>query len=342
MQKKTLNQYLSERCKFNEIINPELKLLTEAIADTCKKISYKINQEEFDEIEITDNLPKKNIQGEVQKKLDIIANKIFLETNKKSGCLSAMASEEMENIYLISQNDQNGKYLLLFDPIDGSSNIAVNISIGSIFSVLVSPENMLITEQDFLQSGRKQVLAGYTIYGPKTQLVFTLGYGVVSFTLDCQTNSWILTNENICIPKDTKEFSTNMSNMNYWDKPIQRYIKDCLLGLQGPLHKDYNMRWVATMVADVHRILINGGIFLYTKDNRDPDKKGKLRLMYEANPMSFIIEQAGGIAISDNLRTLDIKPEELHQRVSLILGSKNEVLRINTDYLRSNIKNISF
>ncbi|KAG1209651.1 hypothetical protein G6F35_010680 [Rhizopus arrhizus] len=221
-----------------------------------------------------------------------------------------------------------GDFLLLFDPLDGSSNIDVNVSIGTIFSVLHAPHNVSgapVCEQDFLQPGDKQVVAGYAVYGPQTMLVLTIGKGVVGFTLDREMGSWVLTHDNIQVPEDTKEFAINMSNMRHWAPPVKRYVDDCLAGSTGPLGKDYNMRWIASMVADVHRILTRGGIFIYPWDKKDPSKAGKLRLMYEANPMGLLVEQAGGAASTGRERILDIQPDQLHQRVPVFLGSREEV-----------------
>jgi fructose-1,6-bisphosphatase I len=240
-----------------------------------------------------------------------------------------MASEEMDTIYVVPNRYPQGEYLLLFDPLDGSSNIDVNVSIGTIFSVLKKPESSdKVTESDFLQSGQAQVAAGYCVYGPQTTLVLTVGDGVAMFTLDREQGSFVLTQENVRIPEDTREFAINMSNMRHWDKPVADYIAECLAGSSGPRGKDFNMRWVASMVADVHRILTRGGVFMYPWDKREPDKPGKLRLMYEANPMGWLVEQAGGMATNGNQRILDIQPTLLHQRVSVFLGSKNEVARV--------------
>jgi fructose-1,6-bisphosphatase I len=242
-----------------------------------------------------------------------------------------MASEEMETIHLIPNRYPKGEFLLLFDPLDGSSNIDVNVSIGTIFSVLRAPSDVSgreVTEQDFLQPGSTQVCAGYAVYGPQTMLILTIGHGVVGFTLDREMGSWILTHENMTIPADTKEFAINMSNMRHWAEPVRRYIDECLAGKTGPREKDFNMRWVASMVADVHRLMTRGGIFMYPWDSREPGKPGKLRLMYEANPMSMLVEQAGGAATDGRQRILDIQPTGLHQRVSVVLGSKNEVERV--------------
>jgi fructose-1,6-bisphosphatase I len=279
-----------------------------------------------------------NVQGEVQKKLDIIANEVLIEANEWGGHLAAMASEEMDSIYAVPNRYPQGEYLLLFDPLDGSSNIDVNVSIGTIFSVLKKTEgNVAVQEADFLQAGSAQVAAGYCVYGPQTTLVMTVGDGVAMFTLDREQGSFVLTQEHVQIPADTKEFAINMSNMRHWDEPVKHYIDECLAGKSGPRGKDFNMRWVASMVADVHRILTRGGVFMYPWDKREPDKPGKLRLMYEANPMSWLVEQAGGAATNGEQRILDIQPTQLHQRVSVFLGSKNEVDHV-TELHRSNKK----
>jgi fructose-1,6-bisphosphatase I len=256
---------------------------------------------------------------------------VLIEANEWGGHLAAMASEEMEGIHVVPNRYPQGEYLLLFDPLDGSSNIDVNVSIGTIFSVLKKPEGgQGVSEQDFLQPGARQVAAGYCIYGPQTTLVLTVGSGVAMFTLDREQGSFVLTQENVQIPHDTKEFAINMSNLRHWDAPVRRYIDECLAGKEGPRGKDFNMRWVASMVADVHRILTRGGIFLYPWDKREPEKPGKLRLLYEANPMGWLVEQAGGAATSGRQRILDVQPKNLHERVSVILGSKNEVERVTS------------
>jgi fructose-1,6-bisphosphatase I len=276
------------------------------------------------------------VQGEVQKKLDIIANEVLIEANEWGGHLAAMASEEMEGIYVVPNRFPQGEYLLMFDPLDGSSNIDVNVSIGTIFSVLTKPEGSKgVSEDDFLQPGTAQVAAGYCVYGPQTTLVLTVGDGVAMFTLDREQGSWVLTADDIKIPEDTKEFAINMSNMRHWDAPVTRYIDECLAGTTGPRAKDFNMRWIASMVADVHRILTRGGVFLYPWDKREPGKAGKLRLMYEANPMAFLVEQAGGAATNARQRIMELQPGKLHERVAVVLGSKNEVERITAYHLDS-------
>jgi fructose-1,6-bisphosphatase I len=275
-----------------------------------------------------------NVQGEVQKKLDIISNEVLIEANEWGGHLAAMASEEMDSIHVVPHRYPQGEYLLLMDPLDGSSNIDVNVSIGTIFSVLRKVGHSRgVSEEDFLQPGKHQAAAGYCVYGPQTTLALTVGDGVAMFTLDREQGSWVLTHDNVAIPDDTKEFAINMSNQRHWAVPVQRYIGECLEGKDGPRGKDFNMRWVGSMVADVHRLLSRGGVFLYPWDRREPDKPGKLRLMYEANPMAFLVEQAGGMASDGRARIMDVVPKTLHERTSVILGSKNEVQRA-TDYHR--------
>jgi fructose-1,6-bisphosphatase I len=323
----SLTQHLIEQQRLHNSIPAELRLLIEVVGRACKSISHAVGKGALGEVLGTAG--SENVQGEVQKKLDIISNDILLEANEWGGHLAAMASEEMETIHLIPNRYPQGEYMLLFDPLDGSSNIDVNVSIGTIFSVLKAPEGMHTpTEQDFLQKGAKQVAAGYAVYGPQTVLVLTTGNGVHCFTLDREMGAWVLTQRDIQIPVDTKEFAINASNMRHWHAPVKRYVDEMLAGVTGPLQKDFNMRWVASMVADVHRILSRGGIFMYPADTRDLSMPGKLRLMYEANPMAFIVEQAGGAATDGRQRILDIQPTQLHQRVPVFLGSKNEVERV--------------
>jgi fructose-1,6-bisphosphatase I len=327
MPKKTsLTRYLVEQQRLAGHIPPELRLLLEVVARACKRISHAIKKGALGEV--MGSADSENIQGEMQKKLDIIANEVLIEANEWGGHLAAMASEEMEGIYVVPNRYPQGEYLLMFDPLDGSSNIDVNVSIGTIFSVLIKPEGLGVSEHDFLQAGSKQVAAGYCVYGPQTTLVLTVGDGVVVFTLDSEQGSFMLTEEDLRIPPDTQEFAINMSNRRHWAAPVQRYIDECLQGQDGPRGKDFNMRWVGSMVADVHRILSRGGVFMYPWDKREPNKPGKLRLMYEANPMSWLVEQAGGAASNGQQRIMEITPGQLHERVSVFLGSKNEVERL--------------
>jgi fructose-1,6-bisphosphatase I len=334
----SLTRYLVEQQRIDGRIPPELRLLLEVVARACKRIAISVNKGALGEV--LGSAGSENVQGEVQKKLDIIANEVLIDANEWGGHLAAMASEEMDSIYPVPNRYPQGEYLLLFDPLDGSSNIDVNVSIGTIFSVLKKPNDdpqsiEPVCEQDFLQPGSQQVAAGYCIYGPQTTLVLTVGNGVVMFTLDREQGSWVMTADQVRIPEDTKEFAINMSNMRHWDEPVKRYIDECLAGKEGPRGKDFNMRWIASMVADVHRILCRGGVFMYPWDKREPSKPGKLRLMYEANPMGWLVEQAGGAATNGHERILDVQPTELHQRVSVILGSKNEVERVTAYHVES-------
>ena len=330
----SLTRYLVEQQRLDGHIPSQLRLLLEVVARACKGISQAVSKGALGGMLGTAG--SENVQGEVQKKLDIIANEVLIEANEWGGHLAAMASEEMDSIYVVPNRYPQGEYLLLFDPLDGSSNIDINASIGTIFSVLKKPEGHAgVEEKDFLQPGNQQVAAGYCIYGPQTTLVLTVGDGVAMFTLDREQGSFVLIEENVRIPADTKEFSINMSNMRHWDEPVKRYINECLEGQAGPREKDFNMRWIAAMVGDVHRILCRGGVFLYPWDKREPEKAGKLRLMYEANPMAWLIEQAGGAATNGRERILDLQPTKLHERVSVILGSKNEVERATSYHLKA-------
>ncbi|PWK38073.1 class 1 fructose-bisphosphatase [Cupriavidus plantarum] len=327
MTRISLTRYLVEEQRKHNTIQPELRLLIEVVARACKAISNAVSKGAL--AGVLGSAGTGNVQGETQQKLDVIANEVLLDANEWGGHLAAMASEEMDSFYEIPNRYPKGEYLLLFDPLDGSSNIDVNVSIGTIFSVLHMPKpGQTVTEADFMQPGTHQVAAGYAVYGPQTTLVLTVGNGVHMFTLDREAGSFVLTQQDVKIPEDTKEFAINMSNMRHWAPPVRQYIDECLEGEEGPRGKNFNMRWVASMVADVHRILTRGGIFMYPWDKRDPDKPGKLRLMYEANPMAMLVEQAGGAATNGIDRILDVEPTKLHQRVSVILGSKNEVDRV--------------
>ena len=323
----SLTQYLVEQERQHGHIPGQLRLLIEVVARACKRIAISVNKGALGDV--LGSAGSENVQGEVQKKLDVIANEVLVEANEWGGHLAAMASEEMDSIHVVPNRYPQGEHLLLFDPLDGSSNIDVNVSIGTIFSVLRKVGHARgVSEEDFLQPGRHQVAAGYCVYGPQTTLVLTVGDGVAMFTLDREQGSWVLTQDGVQIPADTKEFAINMSNMRHWAPPVRRYIDECLAGREGPRGKDFNMRWIASMVADVHRILSRGGVFMYPWDKREPDKPGKLRLMYEANPMAFLVEQAGGSATNGDQRIMDIVPTKLHERVSVILGSRNEVERV--------------
>ena len=322
----TLSRYLVEQQRNSPAITPDLRLIVESVASACKAIGVAIGKGEL--AGVLGGAGSENIQGEAQKKLDVISNDILIRTKQANGTLAAMASEEMDEIYLIPTEYPQGDYLLLFDPLDGSSNIDVNISVGTIFSVLKKADDNAVTVTDFLQPGTAQVCAGYAVYGPSTQLVLTFGQGVDCFTLDRELGEFILTQRQMRIPEDTKEFAINMSNQRFWESPVQRYIEELLMGTTGPREKDFNMRWVASMVADVHRILTRGGVFMYPLDSKTREQGGKLRLLYEANPMSMLIEQAGGASTTGRERIMALEPQKLHQRVPVVLGSRNEVERV--------------
>ncbi|CAH1386701.1 class 1 fructose-bisphosphatase [Candidatus Nitrotoga sp. M5] len=325
---KNLVQFIIEEQRQLPSATGDFTGLISDIITACKQIAHSVNKGAL--TGVLGSAGSENIQGETQKKLDVITNDIFIEANQWNGHLAAMASEEMDDIYPIPAQYPKGKYLLTFDPLDGSSNIDVNISVGTIFSILRCPEGVTNpTAADFLQPGTKQVCAGYALYGPSTMLVLTTGDGVNGFTLNNDIGEFLLTHPNMTIPVDTQEFAINMSNQRFWEAPVQRYVDECVKGkTPGGREKNFNMRWVASMVAEVHRILIRGGIFMYPFDNKEVGKAGKLRLLYEANPMSFIVEQAGGVCSTGRERIMELKPEGLHQRVPVILGSKNEVERV--------------
>ncbi|HMB43480.1 MAG TPA: class 1 fructose-bisphosphatase [Luteimonas sp.] len=329
----SLTRFLIEEKRHGRI-NPDLRLLIEVVARACKTIAVAVGKGALGGV--LGDAGTGNIQGEAQKKLDVIANDVLLEANAWGGHLAACASEEMDEPFPIPDAYPRGNYLLLFDPLDGSSNIDVNVSVGTIFSVLVCPgDAQAVDTQSFLQPGTAQVAAGYCIYGPSTMLVLTIGHGTHAFTLDREQGSFVLTQRDMRVPDETREFAINMSNERHWEAPMQAYVRDLLTGSTGPRGKDFNMRWIASMVADVHRILTRGGIFIYPWDRKlgtadaladaHPTKRGKLRLMYEANPMAMLVEQAGGAATNGRMRILEVAPEHLHQRLPVFLGSKDEV-----------------
>jgi fructose-1,6-bisphosphatase I len=324
---KSLVQFIIEEQRAIPAATGDFTGLISDVIMACKQIAHDVNKGEL--IGVLGSAGSENVQGETQKKLDIITNEIFIKATEWGGHLAAMASEEMDDVYPIPAAYPKGKYLLVFDPLDGSSNIDVNISVGTIFSILRAPKGIENpSAADFLQPGTTQVCAGYALYGPATMLVITTGHGVNGFTLDRDIGEFMLTHPNMKITADTLEFAINSSNERFWEKPVQRYVEECVAGKTGPRGINFNMRWVASMVAEVHRILTRGGVFMYPRDTKDASKAGKLRLLYEANPMSFIVEQAGGVSSTGYERIMDIKPTGLHQRVPVILGSKNEVERI--------------
>ncbi|BBR74544.1 class 1 fructose-bisphosphatase [Acinetobacter baumannii] len=321
MSNLTLSQFLQQE-KGN--LKPELAQVIDTIAATCKTIDQALQKGAL--AGILGSAGNENVQGETQKKLDVISNDYLIDALKVHPHVGGLASEELDDF---TPAQENGEYLVLFDPLDGSSNIDINMCVGTIFSILPA-KNAVTQAQDFMQAGTQQVAAGYVLYGPSTMMALTVGNGVAFFTLDPETQTFLLTTENVQVSADTQEFAINASNQRHWEQPVKQYIEELLAGKTSVREKDFNMRWVACMVGDVHRILCRGGIFLYPYDLKDPKKAGRLRLMYEANPMSMLIEQAGGASTTGRVRILEIEPTELHQRVPVIIGSKNEVERVTS------------
>jgi fructose-1,6-bisphosphatase I/sedoheptulose-1,7-bisphosphatase len=331
----TLTQYLIEQRRRFPDASGDFNALILDVAMACKAIAKSVAYGALADMygnHAAEAGGSINVQGETQKKLDVVSNDLFIRMNEWGGHLAGMASEEMDTCYPIPEPHARGKYLLVFDPLDGSSNIDVNVSVGSIFSVLRAPDHVqdgaALCDADFLQAGVEQVAAGYALYGPTTMLVLTVGNGVAGFTLDPVMGEFMLTHPELHVPEDTCEFAINASNSRFWEAPVKRYVDECLAGKTGPRGKDFNMRWVASMVAEAHRILVRGGVFMYPRDTKDALKPGRLRLLYEANPIGFIMEQAGGRASTGRQAMLHVPPSSLHQRIGLVFGSKNEVERI--------------
>jgi fructose-1,6-bisphosphatase I/sedoheptulose-1,7-bisphosphatase len=332
--KSTLTQFLIEERRRHPNATGDLNGLITAVSLACKAIARKVAYGSLGgalspHAAMTPAAPQINVQGEEQKALDVLSNTMFLRASEWGGHVAGMVSEEMEAPYTLPAQYPRGKYLLMFDPLDGSSNIDVNVTVGSIFSIVraVTPEQDP-QPQDFLQPGTQQVCAGYAIYGPSTMLVLTLGNGTHAFTLEPQLGEWVLSHPNLRIPPRTREFAINASNSRFWEPAVKRYVDECLAGSAGPRGVDFNMRWIASLVAETHRILMRGGVFMYPRDTKEPGKVGRLRLLYEANPISFLIEQAGGGASTGRRRLMEIKPESLHQRIGFVFGSTEEVARI--------------
>jgi fructose-1,6-bisphosphatase I/sedoheptulose-1,7-bisphosphatase len=327
----TLTQFLIEERRRHPDATGDLNALITDVSLACKAIARKVAYGALADVLGAHANPagNVNVQGEEQKTLDVLSNTMFLRANEWGGHLAGMVSEEMESPYTLPPQHPRGKYLLLFDPLDGSSNIDVNVSVGSIFSVLraVTPGQDPAPE-DFLQPGTQQVCAGYAIYGPSTMLVLTLGRGTHAFTLDPLLGEWVLSHPNLQVPEKTCEFAINASNSRFWEPAVKRYVDECMAGKVGPRGTDFNMRWIASLVAETHRILMRGGVFLYPRDNKDPGRAGRLRLLYEASPISFLIEQAGGRASTGRCRLMEVQPEALHQRIGFVFGSQLEVARI--------------
>ena len=323
----TLTRFLIEEQRRHNHGSSGYTALINDVRLACKRISTLIGKGAL--AHAHGSAGTENVQGERQARLDVLSNDIFVRTCEWGGQLAGLVSEEMEHPYVIPAEYPRGRYLLLFDPLDGSSNIDVNVAVGSIFSILQCPDGVTEpTPEDFMQPGAAQVCAGYAIYGPSTMLVLTTGRGVNGFTLDREIGEFMLTHPNLRITEETSEFAINASNARYWEPAIRRYVDECLAGKSGPRGRDFNMRWIASLVAEVHRILMRGGVFMYPRDRKDPSKAGRLRLLYEANPIAFIVEQAGGRASNGRSRMLDVVPEAIHQRIGLVFGTSAEVERI--------------
>lgn len=312
----TLSQFLEQK---TGNLTPELAQVIETIGNTCKAIDQLLQKGAL--AGVLGSAQHENVQGEEQKKLDVISNDYLIDALKVHPHVGGLASEELDEF---TPAQENGEFLVLFDPLDGSSNIDINMCVGTIFSILPA-QNAVTKAEDFMQPGTNQAAAGYVLYGPSTMMALTVGAGVVFFTFDPETQEFLLTSENIQVAADTKEYAINASNQRHWEEPVKRYIAELQDGKTSVRGKDFNMRWVACMVGDIHRILCRSGIFLYPYDTKDPQKAGRLRLMYEANPMSMLMEQAGGASTTGRVRILEIQPTELHQRVPVVIGSKNEV-----------------
>lgn len=322
-----VTRFIIEQQRRGSGLNGDFTMLIGDVVRSCKAISRIVARGLL--AEPPGGAPIHNPQTEPRATFDLLANEQFLSNCGWGGHLAAMLSEEMDDPYLSPDDIPHGRYLLAFDPFDGSANIDVNIPVGSVFSVLRCPEDVTRpSARDFLQPGSKQVCAGYAIYGPTTVLVLTIGTGVHGFTLDGEIGEFILTHPDMTIPRETREFAINSSNSRFWEKPVKRYVAECLAGADGPREKNFNMRWIASLVAEVHRILLRGGIFMYPRDTRDPDRPGRLRLLYEANPLALIVEQAGGASSTGRERVLDVVPQAIHQHIPLILGSRDEVERV--------------
>lgn len=316
MSNLNLTQYLEQRTGY---LTTELAQVIETISQVCHTIDQALQKGAL--AGVLGSAGHENVQGETQKKLDIISNDYLIDALKVHPHVGGLASEELDHF---TPAQENGKYLVLFDPLDGSSNIDINMCVGTIFSILPA-KNAVTQAEDFLQPGTAQVAAGYVLYGPSTMLALTTGNGVAFFTFDPELKQFFLTTEKVELSADTQEFAINMSNQRHWEAPVKRYIDELLAGKTAVRNKDFNMRWIACMVADIHRILCRSGVFLYPYDLREPNKAGRLRLMYEANPMSFLVEQAGGAATTGRKRIMEVEPQDLHQRIPVIIGSKNEV-----------------
>lgn len=341
VDRSTLTEFLIDERRRHPQASGDLNGLVTSVALACKAISQQVRSGTLAGA-LGGEAASSNVHGERQKNLDLVANDVFLSANSWGGYVAGMVSEELDRPYLLPADRPRGKYLLLFDPLDGSSNIDVNVAVGSIFSILRATRAGADPElADFLQPGAQQVAAGYAIYGPATMLVLTFGTGVHAFTLDPQLGEFLLSHSNLQIPEQTEEFAINASNSRFWEQPVRRYVDECLAGRSGPRDRDFNMRWIASLVAETHRILMRGGVFLYPRDNRNPDVPGRLRLLYECNPIGMLIEQAHGRASTGAEPILEIMPEAIHQKIGFVFGSRTEVERIERYHREGDLSDIS-
>lgn len=328
---KTLTRFLIEERRRHADTSADFISLVNDVRVACKRISALIAKGSLGNS--IDGAETLGAQSAAPVRLDLSANEIFLRSTEWGGQLAGMVSEEMSEPYAIPAEYPRGRYLLLFDPLDGSSNADLNVAVGSIFSILRCPDGAKVPlETDFLQPGSSQVCAGYAIYGPATMIVLTTGHGVHGFTLDREIGEFLLTHPELRIDESCSEFAINASNSRHWEEPIRRYVAECQSGTAGPRERDFNMRWIASLVAETHRILMRGGVFMYPRDRKDLTKPGRLRLLFEANPIGFLIEQAGGRASTGREPLLDITPNDLHERIGLVFGAKAEVERIEGYY----------
>jgi fructose-1,6-bisphosphatase len=326
----TIHKFIIEEQRKVPGATGELSAVLADLVSAFKSIAAAVGKGAF--AGLLGDAPTSNAGGERQKKLDVVANELLLRTCEWSGHLAGMASEELEEVHECRGHGSTAKYVLVFDPLDGSSNLDVDVSVGTIFSILRRRTAGPLAARELLEPGLEQVCAGYAIYGPATMLVLTLGHGVHGFTLDREVGEFVLTHPDLRIPAESREFAVNASNERFWEPPVRRYVSECLAGRAGPRAEDFNMRWIATLVAEVHRILVRGGVFMYPRDTKTPARAGRLRLLYEARPMAMLVEQAGGAASTGRERLLDVAPSELHQRVPVVLGSRAEVVRYHREH----------
>lgn len=326
----TLMQFLIEERRSAPGATGELDALIADVSLACKAIARRVAHGALRE---TSGTKSGSLNGDATHDtpptLDEVTHGIFLHATEWGGHLAGLVSAESKEPQAVPSQYPRGKYLLLFDALDGSLNVDVNVTVGSVFSILRAPTDARdAVAEDFLQPGTRQVCAGYAVYGPCTMLVLTMGRGTHGFTLDPTLGEWVLSHPSLRIPPTTREFAINLSNSRFWQPAVKRYVDECLAGLSGPRMADFNMRWIASLVAETHRILVRGGVFLYPRDTKDPAVPGRLRLLYEANPVAFLVEQAGGMASTGLARVMEVEPTSLHQRIGFLFGSRDEVERI--------------